>query len=72
MVIYSLHPICIFFVLGVGCSLFRMTLKEDGLYMPAMDKRFSLVSNESELISVLVIAKALDMVRVCYILTSTL
>ena len=49
-----------------------MTLKEDGLYMPAMVKPFSLVSNESELMSVLVIVKALGMVRVCYILTSTL
>ena len=72
MVMYSLHPICIFFVLGFGCPLFRMNLKGDGLYMPAMNKCFSLVSNESELMSVLVIVKALGMVRVCYILTSML
>lgn len=49
-----------------------MTLKVDGVYMPIMVKRFSLVSNKSELMNTSLIVEAFGAVKVCYTLASTL
>jgi hypothetical protein len=48
-----------------------MSLVEGGIYMPVMIKRFSLVSNESDLMNVPLIVEAFAAVKVC-ILTNTL
>ncbi|EIE86859.1 hypothetical protein RO3G_11570 [Rhizopus delemar RA 99-880] len=48
---------------GFSYSLFRMTLKVDGVYMPIMVKRFSLVSNKSELMNTSLIVEAFGAVK---------
>ncbi|KAI8990358.1 hypothetical protein BDB01DRAFT_781074 [Pilobolus umbonatus] len=53
---------------GFTSSLYKMTLKEDGIYMPIMVKRFSLVGDKSELMNVPLIVEAFGMVKVCYVL----
>ncbi|RCI06630.1 hypothetical protein CU098_012877 [Rhizopus stolonifer] len=48
---------------GFHCSLYRMSLKAEGIYMPVMIKRFSLVSNSSELMNTPLIVEAIGAVK---------
>ncbi|CEI89074.1 hypothetical protein RMCBS344292_03446 [Rhizopus microsporus] len=53
---------CGLFCEGFNSSLYKMTLVEDGIYLPIMVKRFSLVENESQLLNVATIVEALGLV----------
>ncbi|KAI8079228.1 hypothetical protein BDF21DRAFT_419709 [Thamnidium elegans] len=46
-----------------ACSLFEMNLRAEGVYMSVIIKCFSLVSNESELMSIPVIVEAIGFVK---------
>ncbi|RCH97910.1 hypothetical protein CU097_010757 [Rhizopus azygosporus] len=47
---------------GFNSSLYKMTLVEDGIYLPIMVKRFSLIENESQLLNAATIIEALGLV----------
>ena len=44
--------------------MYQMSLVNDGIYLPVMVKRFSLVENESNLMNIPLIVEALSIVKV--------
>ncbi|KAG1358321.1 hypothetical protein G6F62_000803 [Rhizopus arrhizus] len=48
---------------GYNCSMYQMSLVNDGIYLPVMVKRFSLVENESHLMNIPMIVEALSIVK---------
>ncbi|KAG1294133.1 hypothetical protein G6F60_006049 [Rhizopus arrhizus] len=48
---------------GFNCSMYQMSLVNDGIYLPVMVKRFSLVENESNLMNIPLIVEALSIVK---------